>query len=74
MFLVVVGFVAGLGLDTARGYGVVPYRSFWGVEWMPIGVLVIVAVLPFALVVGAILRWRERREERDLENKYRRPS
>lgn|SRR5262249_55192727 len=55
--------INGQGLDT--------YRTFWEVEFSYIGVLVLFAAIPLALVVGALIRLREHLQWRDLERKYR---
>jgi hypothetical protein len=63
------GFVAMLVglLDAVRsGKGLNTYRSFWGVEWNPLVVLILIIVATLVLVVGgALSSYAEEREERD---------
>jgi hypothetical protein len=53
---------AGRGLET--------YRTFWLVEFNWIGVLILLALIPLALLVGLFFRLREQREWRSLARKY----
>jgi hypothetical protein len=69
--------VAGLAVLVTRAYrmvtggrGTETYRTFWGVEFNWISVLVFVAAAVIAILVAMVFRWREGREWRALERKY----
>lgn len=52
------------------GRGIETYKTFWGVEFSWIGVLVGIGASVLALVVAVFFRWREERQWRALEKKY----
>ena len=69
--------VAGLAVLLTRAYAMIEggrgtetYRTFWGVEFNWIGVVVFIAAAVIALLIAAVFRWREEREWRTLEHKY----
>lgn len=52
------------------GRGLEAYRTFWLVEYNWIGFLVLVGGVLVALLLGAVWRWNDRRQWRELEEKY----
>ncbi len=75
-----IGSIAALGgivamvliaIDKVRtGHGLDTYRTHWLVEFNWIGLLAFLGILVVALAIGLFLRLRERREERELLDKY----
>jgi hypothetical protein len=49
------------------GRGLETFYNVYGVEWNHIGLLVTLAVIPIALLIGWAASWWESREERDLK-------
>lgn len=52
------------------GLGIETYRTFFLVEFSWVGVLVFIGVAVVALLIGALVRWREQLQWRALERKY----
>ena len=53
----------------ASGHGADTFRNVWLVEDDWFGFLAFLAVLAIAIAIGLLLRWRARREWRELEEK-----
>jgi hypothetical protein len=52
------------------GEGLAVYRTFWLVEFNYIGVLILFGAILVALCIGGVMRYREYRDWRGLEEKY----
>jgi hypothetical protein len=66
----VIGLVAMTAvaiLMVSSGRGLESYRTTWLVEFNWVGFLVFEAALVVALLAGLALRWRERRQWRELD-------
>lgn len=62
--------IAKAWAKVAAGQGLETYRTAWLVEFNHVGFLVFIVALAVALVVGGLFRLRERRQWRELEQKY----
>jgi hypothetical protein len=77
--IVAVGVLSALGLvafvgdawrKVASGHGLDTYFTGWGVQFNYVGLLVLIAVIPFALLLSYAVRYWELRHERELMKRY----
>ena len=65
-----VGLVLGLIEKVRSGAGGQTYQTGHGYQFSFIGALLLLGVIPPVLVVGAAVRWWQRRDERDFDRRY----
>jgi len=65
-----VAFVVRAWDRVTSGHGLDSYFTGWGVQFSYVGFLVLIAVVPFALLLGYAVRYWELRHERHFKRRY----
>ena len=68
--VVLAGFVAQEIIEIIEGRGAEQYTSYVGLKGTPIGVVITAAGVLVALIVGAVIRFNQYRQEKDFLRKY----